>query len=251
MKKSIALNALIIISLSLIINGCTQKPTEKINQPVPLVTVTEKTKEIISFSNARGDLIEPDPVENQCQKIFENYITGKQFKEKYSVCKLIESKVGWIKTHDQSECPNGFSPQGCYICELECTLLEPLIINHNDLQYEMKDHVDYRKNCQEDYKQEEPFISITTINDSVKFNQIFKTYCNVNKNLTLQYDKTSNYLIVNEIFDADYVTKCICPIEITGTIHNLEKGNHKIQFIFDNKYTNQKTILDTLEFKIE
>lgn len=106
-------------------------PTIASQEPVQGATTTEnkskttaKITEII-LSGPRGDEEEPGPIEEDCQKVLKSYIRGSigafQFQNMgFTDCKLIESKVGWKKTFDESECPSGISPQGCYICKLEC-----------------------------------------------------------------------------------------------------------------------------------
>lgn len=94
----------------------------RFEQPEP--QQTPKTTEII-LSGPRGDEEEPGPIEEECQKMLEGYIKGSigafEFRNKgFSDCRLIESRVGWKETGDEKECPQGFSPQGCYICKLEC-----------------------------------------------------------------------------------------------------------------------------------
>jgi hypothetical protein len=66
---------------------------------------------------ARPDEVDPGPIATECQSRMNEYMRSEEFKNKgFSVCKLLESKVG---TTDK-ECPNGFSPQGCSICKIMC-----------------------------------------------------------------------------------------------------------------------------------
>ena len=70
---------------------------------------------------ARGDEIDPGPIEKECQRRMKNYMQRAEFEyHGFSECELIESKVGWKETHNANECPNGFSPQGCSICKIKC-----------------------------------------------------------------------------------------------------------------------------------
>ena len=62
--------------------------------------------------NVRGDMIDPGPVDVECRKNMNDWRKGKG----YVFCQLKNSKVGYSDT----ECPNGFSPQGCTICVIEC-----------------------------------------------------------------------------------------------------------------------------------
>lgn len=118
-------------------------------------------------------------------------------------------------------------------------------LSHGDFQYEMK-------TCEGRDEFKNNSINIEVLNNSIKFNQILNIYCNADKdNLKLEYKGEGNDLEINEIFDSTLIAKCVCPIEITGEIFNLEKGNYKITFVFDNKYTNQKEVLDTLGFEIK
>jgi hypothetical protein len=123
--------------------------------------------------------------------------------------------------------------------------INPLETYSRDFQYEMK-------SCGGAGEFKNNSIDITVLDNSVKFTQILNTYCNANKdNLKLKYSKQGNTLEVNEIFKSMTVTKCVCPLEITGTISNLEKGRYKIKFVFDNRYVNQKEVIDVLEFEIK
>ena len=93
---------------------------------------------------------------------------------------------------------------------------------------------------------------ITTLDNSIKFNQILNTYCNADKdNLKLKYSREGNNLEINEIFKSALVTECVCPLEIKGTISNLEKRRYMLDFIFDNRHINQKVTIDTHEFEIK
>ena len=114
-----------------------------------------------------------------------------------------------------------------------------------DFQYEVK-------GCKGDGYSKNNLVNITVLDNSIEFNQTLITYCNANKdNLKLEYSRQGNTLKINEIFESAMVTKCICSVEIKGRISNLEKGVYKIGFVFDNRYTNQKTKLDTLDFEIK
>ena len=82
-----------------------------------IIPSTAKPPEIIIVGGARGDLVEPPPIEEECQQLLEGYVNSADFINKgFTECKLIESKVGFV----EEECPSGFSPQGCSICKLEC-----------------------------------------------------------------------------------------------------------------------------------
>lgn len=71
----------------------------------------------IILSGARGDFVDPGPIEPECQKEWQGYSQSLEFKENgFSYCLLLESKVGY----GDDECPHGWSPQGCYVCTLEC-----------------------------------------------------------------------------------------------------------------------------------
>ena len=85
---------------------------------VILFTWLQQQSTIITlFITARGDYVDPGPIEAECQGRMEQYSQSSEFKNKgFSECNLIESKVG----SSVVECPNGLSPQGCSICKLEC-----------------------------------------------------------------------------------------------------------------------------------
>jgi hypothetical protein len=75
------------------------------------------TSDILLFTGARGDFVDPGPIEDECQRKMEQYVQSTEFKNRgFSGCELIESKVGF----SEKECPNGSSPQGCSICKLKC-----------------------------------------------------------------------------------------------------------------------------------
>lgn len=123
--------------------------------------------------------------------------------------------------------------------------INPLETYSRDFWYEMK-------SCGGAGEFKNNSVDIQILDNSVKFTQILNTYCNADKNnLKLKYNMQGNILEVNEIFKSMTVAQCICPLEITGTISNLEKGVYKIKFVFDNRYVNQKEIIDVLEFEIK
>lgn len=71
----------------------------------------------VIIGSVRGDEIDPGPIEEECQRQMEQYIQSPKFNASgFSSCELIKSKVGF----GEKECQNGFSPQGCSICELRC-----------------------------------------------------------------------------------------------------------------------------------
>ena len=86
----------------------------------------------------------------------------------------------------------------------------------------------------------------------MKFTQVFNTYCNADKsNFRLEYSLTDRNIEIREIFDADMVARCICPLRIEGQIYDLTEGKYYIQFIFDNINTRQIAIIEELEIVLE
>ena len=82
-------------------------------------------------------------------------------------------------------------------------------------------------------------IDLVVLKDSVTFSQVLNTYCNANStNLRLSYSKKGYALEVREVFDGATAARCICPLRIQGKISNLEKGEYRLRFVFDNKYVN-------------
>jgi len=123
--------------------------------------------------------------------------------------------------------------------------INPFETYSKDFQYEIK-------SCESGELFKKNLVDIVVLGNAIKFNQILNTYCNVNKdNLKLKYNRQGNNLEINEIFKSRIVARCICPLEITGTISNLKKGIYKIEFVFDNRYVNQKRVIDVLEFEIK
>jgi hypothetical protein len=123
--------------------------------------------------------------------------------------------------------------------------INPLETYSGDFLYEMK-------SCGGAGEFKNNSVDIEVLDNSIKFTQILSTYCNADKdNLKLEYNRQGNVLEINEIFKSVTVTKCVCPFEIIGTISNLEKGVYKIKFVFDNRYVNQKEVIDVLGFEIK
>ncbi|MBI5871663.1 hypothetical protein HZB88_01105 [archaeon] len=92
---------------------------------------------------------------------------------------------------------------------------------------------------------------ITTVSgNSLKFFQVLNVYCNANEdNLKIVYSKEGNSLLVNEVFDSDEVTRCMCPFKINGEISGLERGSYGFTFSFENKYAGGGFMYDS-EFEI-
>lgn len=78
---------------------------------------TQNEQEITLPITARGDLVDPGPIEEECQNKLEKYTESTEFEGNgFTDCLLKESRVG----KSDEECPNGFSSQGCSICRLTC-----------------------------------------------------------------------------------------------------------------------------------
>lgn len=94
-------------------------------------------------------------------------------------------------------------------------------------------------------------IDLETTGNSFQFTQTLSTYCNANEeNLKLEYTKEGKTIEIEETFDSETAARCICPLEITGNIKNLEEGQYTIKFTFNNKHTNQTTTKGTYNFTI-
>jgi hypothetical protein len=74
-----------------------------------------QTGEEVVLRSIRGDFVDPGPVSVECANRAINYPV---YNKKYSSCTLVSSAVG----DTLEECPDGFSPTGCSICTLMCTL---------------------------------------------------------------------------------------------------------------------------------
>jgi hypothetical protein len=108
------------------------------------------------------------------------------------------------------------------------------------------------ESCGEIGEPKKSSVAIKVLAHSIKFDQILSSYCNTNKNnLKLKYSRQGNDLRIDEIFQSATVTRCVCPIKIKGVIANLDRGDYKIRFIFDNRYGNQKEIISALKFVIK
>ena len=95
-------------------------------------------------------------------------------------------------------------------------------------------------------------IVLSQVGDAIKFIQVFNTYCNASQdNLTIRYSLSNSNIEIRGVFDAQTVTRCICPLEIEGQINNLEKGRYKIKFVFDNRYVDQIEVLEEREFELK
>ena len=118
MKNTHILIGLIIVAIAIVIVFLLINQNGNGNMPNSSNSEQPNQSTIITLPiGARGDFVDPGPIENECQGRMEKYIKSSEFDSKgFSKCTLIESKVGY----SEEECPNGFSPQGCSICKLTC-----------------------------------------------------------------------------------------------------------------------------------
>ncbi len=94
--------------------------------------------------------------------------------------------------------------------------------------------------------------NISVQQDYVNFSAMLIPYCNANQNnFRLDYKRSENDLQVIAIFNDITATKCVCPVEISGIIYDLEKGRYTLSLIFWNKYTKTKNYIDKVEFEIK
>ncbi len=85
---------------------------------------------------------------------------------------------------------------------------------------------------------------------NITFTILSLPYCNANtRNFKVEYTRKKSTLYVISVFSDWIATKCVCPVEIKGTIYNLPRGNYKLVYIFDNKYTKTKKVVDEMEFE--
>ncbi|MFA5929658.1 MAG: Kazal-type serine protease inhibitor [Candidatus Micrarchaeia archaeon] len=78
---------------------------------------TGNAADILVLRSARGDLVDPGPVQAECEQKAQLYPV---YDSKYSACTVLNSTVGWNAT----ECPYGLSPAGCSICTLSCKVAQ-------------------------------------------------------------------------------------------------------------------------------
>ena len=129
--------------------------------------------------------------------------------------------------------------------------LNPLETYSEDFHYKIK----YCENHDFDWEEMMKNQGITNLSiteNSVKFSILLLPYCNANKhNFKVKYERNGNELQVIAIFKDTKTTKCVCPVEIFGTISNLESGKYNLTFIFDNRYAGMKKVIDEKKFEIK
>ncbi len=97
-------------------------------------------------------------------------------------------------------------------------------------------------------------IEINVINRAVIFNQNLLSYCGPPlwdpNYFRIELSFTYTNLIIREILTTEWVTRCVCPYNINGTISILPFGSYNLTFLFDNRYVNQIGILKSFELNI-
>lgn len=111
----------------------------------------------------------------------------------------------------------------------------------------VKPQLDYKLiGCDKGDRSSKSRVDISTVSDGrLHFTQKLVTYCNANEdNLKLYLEIYGDELLVKEVFNADMVTKCVCPIGISGDISGLKEGiKYKLRFVFENKYSGEKKLI--------
>jgi hypothetical protein len=93
-------------------------------------------------------------------------------------------------------------------------------------------------------------INLSQSGSSLLFTQVLNTYCGAEDAIVITYKRTGDSIEVRETFDADVVSKCICPQEIEGQVADLEPGRYWVKFVFDNRYTGEVKTLAEEEFEL-
>lgn len=88
--------------------------------------------------------------------------------------------------------------------------------------------------------------------NTVEWTQILSTYCSSENDIEIELIKNrGNNLVIKEIFDPEYgVARCICPLEIVGSINNLKQGKYSLTFIFENRYVDQEEFINKYSFTV-
>ncbi len=106
-------------------------------------------------------------------------------------------------------------------------------IEYDEFPYETTDatlsYVVSQCNCEDYSGWEDGDVSVTTENQSVKFQQILISWCNFDKtNLQINLFQAGDILIIQEVYNFSIITDCLCAYQISGQITNIETGNYSL-----------------------